>query len=47
MTFAVTRILRLIEKKIDGPTNYLPYANQMQVEDAAGEHYSLVGGVKK
>ncbi|MDR3156302.1 MAG: ABC transporter substrate-binding protein/permease [Lactobacillales bacterium] len=47
MTFAVTRILRLIEKKIDGPTDYLPYANQMQVEDAAGEHYSLVGGVKK
>ncbi|MFA6941714.1 MAG: amino acid ABC transporter permease [Clostridiaceae bacterium] len=32
MTFTVTRILRLIEKKIDGPENYIMYANQMQVE---------------
>ncbi|MDR1522277.1 MAG: ABC transporter substrate-binding protein/permease [Streptococcaceae bacterium] len=35
MTFTLTRILRLIEKKIDGPTDYLPYANQMQVEDVS------------
>jgi len=31
MTFTVTRILRFIEKKIDGPENYTMYANQMQV----------------
>jgi putative lysine transport system permease protein len=32
MTFTVTRILRLIEKKLDGPDNYIMAANQMQVE---------------
>jgi putative lysine transport system permease protein len=32
MTFTITRILRYIEKKIDGPDNYIMYANQMQVE---------------
>lgn len=32
MTFSVTRILRLIEKKIDGPDNYIMMGNQMQVE---------------
>lgn len=32
MTFTVTRILRLIERKLDGPENYIMYANQMQVE---------------
>ncbi len=32
MTFTVTRILRFIEKKIDGPENYIMYVNQMQVE---------------
>lgn len=32
MTFTVTRILRFIEKKLDGPENYIMYANQMQVE---------------
>ncbi|QED47276.1 amino acid ABC transporter permease [Cytobacillus dafuensis] len=32
MTFTVTRILRYIEKRIDGPENYTMYANQMQVE---------------
>lgn len=32
MTFTVTRVLRFIEKKIDGPENYIMYANQMQVE---------------
>jgi putative lysine transport system permease protein len=32
MTFSVTRILRFIEKKLDGPENYILYANQMQVE---------------
>ena len=32
MTFTITRILRLIEKKLDGPENYIMYANQMQVE---------------
>lgn len=34
MTFTITRILRYIEKKIDGPENYNMYANQMQVETA-------------
>ncbi len=32
MTFTVTRILRFIERKIDGPENYIMYANQMQVQ---------------
>ncbi|MGE5627262.1 MAG: amino acid ABC transporter permease [Solirubrobacterales bacterium] len=32
MTFTVTRILRYIEHKIDGPEDYIMYANQMQVE---------------
>lgn len=31
MTFTVTRILRYIEKKIDGPENYIIAGNQMQV----------------
>ncbi|MGH4138357.1 amino acid ABC transporter permease [Clostridium sp.] len=31
MTFTVTRILRYIEKKIDGPDDYIMNANQMQV----------------
>lgn len=31
MTFTVTRILRFIEKKLDGPENFTLYANQMQV----------------
>lgn len=32
MTFTVTRILRYIERRIDGPDNYIMAANQMQVE---------------
>lgn len=32
MTFTITRILRALEKKIDGPENYIMYANQMQVQ---------------
>jgi putative lysine transport system permease protein len=32
MTFTVTRILRYFEKKLDGPENYIMYANQMQVQ---------------
>lgn len=31
MTFTITRILRFIEKKIDGPENYIIAGNQMQV----------------
>lgn len=31
MTFTVTRILRAIEKKLDGPDNYIMMGNQMQV----------------
>ncbi|MBP7174972.1 MAG: amino acid ABC transporter permease [Thermoclostridium sp.] len=31
MTFTITRILRFIEKKLDGPENFTLYANQMQV----------------
>jgi putative lysine transport system permease protein len=32
MTFTITRILRYAERKLDGPENYIMYANQMQVE---------------
>lgn len=32
MTFTITRILRYVEKKIDGPEDYIMIANQMQVE---------------
>ncbi|WP_291649429.1 amino acid ABC transporter permease [Clostridium sp.] len=32
MTFTVTRILRAIERKLDGPDNYIMAGNQMQVE---------------
>lgn len=32
MTYTVTRILRAIERKIDGPENYIIAGNQMQVE---------------
>jgi putative lysine transport system permease protein len=32
MTFTVTRILRYVERKIEGPEDYIMYANQMQVE---------------
>ena len=32
MTFSVTRILRALEKKLDGPENYIIAGNQMQVQ---------------
>lgn len=32
MTFLVTRVLRAIERKIEGPEDYIMIANQMQVE---------------
>lgn len=32
MTFTVTRILRYLERRLDGPEHYILYANQMQVE---------------
>nr|WP_092650709.1 ABC transporter permease subunit [Isobaculum melis] len=32
MTFTVTRILRAIEKRLDGPENYVVIQNQMQVQ---------------
>lgn len=32
MTYIVTRILRAIERKLDGPDNYIMAGNQMQVE---------------
>lgn len=41
MTFTVTRILRYLEKKIDGPENYIILGNQMQVskiEDKANKN---------
>jgi putative lysine transport system permease protein len=31
MTFTVTRILRYIESKLDGPENYDMMGNQLQV----------------
>ncbi len=41
MTFTVTRILRFIEKKLDGPENYIIYANQMQVEKSEDTAYRI------
>lgn len=32
MTFTITRILRFVEKKMDGPEDYIMLANQMQLE---------------
>ncbi len=32
MTFVITRILRAIERKLDGPDNYIMAGNQMQVQ---------------
>lgn len=32
MTFTVTRILRYLEHRMEGPEDYIMYANQMQVE---------------
>ena len=32
MTFTVTRILRYIERRLDGPDSYIMIDNQMQVE---------------
>ncbi|MEY8417259.1 amino acid ABC transporter permease [Tissierella praeacuta] len=34
MTFTITRILRYIERRLDGPENYVKYANEMQVKKA-------------
>ncbi|MBQ6820725.1 MAG: amino acid ABC transporter permease [Clostridium sp.] len=34
MTFTITRILRYLEKKLDGPENYMIAGNQMQVAKA-------------
>lgn len=34
MTFTVTRVLRFIEKRLDGPDNYIMMGNQMQVARA-------------
>jgi len=34
MTFTITRILRYIERKLDGPDDYIMCGNQMQVETA-------------
>lgn len=34
MTFTVTRILRYIERKLDGPENYTVYANEVQIKRA-------------
>ena len=34
MTFTITRILRCIERKLDGPDDYIMCGNQMQVETA-------------
>ncbi|MDR0885018.1 MAG: amino acid ABC transporter permease [Clostridiales Family XIII bacterium] len=32
LTFTITRILRFVETKLDGPDAYVPISNQMQVE---------------
>lgn len=33
LTFSITRILRMLEKRMDGKSNYIPYANQDQVSN--------------
>lgn len=33
LTFTVTRILRFVERKMDGPDAYVPIQNQMQVQE--------------
>ncbi|NLJ79307.1 MAG: amino acid ABC transporter permease [Tissierellia bacterium] len=47
MTFTVTRILRYLERRLDGSENYILYANQMQVETpediARKKEYSDLG----
>ena len=43
MTFVVTRILRAVEKKMDGPGSYTLRGNQMQVQPA--EQMAEKGGV--
>ncbi len=46
MTFTVTRILRYVERRMDGPEHYTLYANQMQVqtpEDIARKKRTTVG----
>jgi len=48
LTFTVTRILRYIERKMDGPENYIMYANQMQVEtpeDALRREQQIKGNI--
>lgn len=34
MTYSITKLLRWVEKKLDGPDNYILLGNQMQVERA-------------
>jgi putative lysine transport system permease protein len=36
LTFTITRLLRLIETRLDGPDAYVPISNQMQVEEVEG-----------
>lgn len=48
LTFTITRILRYIERRMDGPENYIMYANQMQVEtpeDALRREQQLKGTI--
>ncbi len=48
MTFTVTRILRYFERRMDGPENYIMYANQMQVatpEDILRKKAAQAAGV--
>lgn len=44
MTFTVTRILRFFERKLDGPENYIMYANQMQLETPEDMLYRTTNG---
>ena len=43
MTFTVTQILRYLERRLDGPTDYAPYANQMQVQRPEDTHNTQGG----
>jgi len=50
MTFTVTRILRMVERKLDGPENYIMYANQNQVatpEDILQHKEGTAAGIRE
>lgn len=41
LTFTVTRILRLLEKKLDGPKSYVIYDNSVIADETAGKEAAI------